>query len=198
MIRSKCWTHETINLKNSSCPSCEEIETIGLSYLLLASSLTKAETMKSWLLWMSLSACSNAFWLAMRWDVEVVKWYAALMSCCPVVFVMPVNALSPIPTALKRSISLARSVKTITCLKCLRARRQAQEVLINLWRIQETCEESVFQSVSCNVVFKRHFMSLLNCFIQQSIDKIRLLKATQIKYSYLKNKQLLFIQFDRK
>lgn len=88
--------------------------------------------------------------------------------------------------------------KEKTCLKCLRARKQAQEVLINLWRIQETCEESVFQSVPCNVVFKWHFMSLLNCFIQQSIDKIRLLKATQIKYSYLKNKQLLFIQFDRK
>lgn len=33
-------THETTNLKNRSCPPCEEIETTGLSYFLTGLSLT--------------------------------------------------------------------------------------------------------------------------------------------------------------
>ena len=67
--------------------------------------------MKSWLLWIILSASSNACWLAMRSDVEVVNRYAALSSFSPVVFVTPVNALSPSPTALKTSTSSTRPEK---------------------------------------------------------------------------------------
>ena len=45
--------------------------------------------------------------------MDVVKWYAGLLSFCPVVEETPVNTLSPRPTALKTSISLGRSVKEV-------------------------------------------------------------------------------------
>ena len=100
---------------------------------------------------MRLSACPNAFGLERRLGVDVVKWYAVLLSFCPVVEVTPANALSPRPTSLKILISLARSVKKITCLKCLNTQTGKQQsnlesinVVVPLKSVDETlvCDHS--------------------------------------------------------
>ena len=99
-------THDIFSLKYRSFPSPELIERMVLSLGSFASSLTHAETQKSWLSWISVSALLKAVWFARRSWADVVKWKARLLLFCPCVEVTPCGrGLSSSPTSLNISIS---------------------------------------------------------------------------------------------
>ena len=99
-------THDIFSLKYRSFPSAELIERMVLSLGSLKSSLTHAETQKSWLWWISVSALSKALWFATRSLACVVKRKAGLLLFCPCVEVTPCGrGLSSSPTSLNMSIS---------------------------------------------------------------------------------------------
>ena len=107
-------THDIFSLKYRSFPSPELIERMVLPLKSFASSLTHAETQKSLLSWISLSALLKAVSFATRFWACLVKRKARLLLFCPCVEVTPCGRdsgyLSSSPTSLNISISFTTSV----------------------------------------------------------------------------------------